>query len=54
MIKCISCGQEIPKERLEIIKTDYCVKCAEKKVKRNHVEVLESSAAGRNGFARND
>lgn len=53
-MKCISCGNEIPKERLEVVKTEYCVRCAEKKVKHKQADVLEASSTGRNGFARND
>jgi RNA polymerase-binding transcription factor DksA len=50
-MKCLSCAKEIPAERLAIIKTDYCVNCAEKKVKKKEADILQSSSTGRNGFA---
>lgn len=53
-MKCTVCGGEIPKERLEIVKTEFCVKCAEKRVKYQVVDVLESSSSGRNGWSRRD
>jgi hypothetical protein len=54
-VSCFSCAGEIPVERLEALpNTIYCVRCAEKKVVRKEVEVLKSSATGRNGFAAND
>jgi RNA polymerase-binding transcription factor DksA len=51
---CLACGNEIPKERLEAVKTVYCVKCAESKVKHKEADILKSSSTGRNGFAVND
>jgi len=54
MTTCLACGNVIPKERLEIIKTQYCVKCAETKVKPKQAHILEASSTGRNGFAKND
>lgn len=54
-VSCMSCAGEIPAERLEALPSaTYCVRCAEKKVQRKEVEVLKSSATGRNGFAAND
>lgn len=53
-MKCITCGNEIPKERLEIIKTEYCVKCAAKIIKPKEADILEASNAGRNGWSRKD
>lgn len=52
---CISCGQEILKERLFICNgTEYCVDCASKKVEKKKAFVLEPSLSARNGFAKND
>jgi RNA polymerase-binding transcription factor DksA len=51
---CLACGNEIPKERLEAVKTSYCIKCAQSKVKYKEADILKSSSTGRNGFAVND
>lgn len=52
---CISCGQEIVKERLFICNgTEYCVDCASQRVEKKKAFVLEPSLSARNGFARND
>jgi RNA polymerase-binding transcription factor DksA len=51
---CLACGNEIPKERLEAVKTPYCIRCAESRVKHKEADILKASSTGRNGFAVND
>jgi RNA polymerase-binding transcription factor DksA len=51
---CLACGNEIPKERLEAVKTPYCIRCAETKVKYKEADILKASSTGRNGWSKTD
>ena len=57
---CLACGDDIPKERIEALKTIkyeplvYCIRCAETKVKYKEADILKASSTGRNGFTVND